>query len=84
MEKKVTSIAEWINNGRLLEGNEPFESRTDRELFFFGLCNALANLGWASKLDIEAPEQTVILEKGENKYSLVLKDGRSYKFKKEN
>ena len=84
MEKKVSSIAEWINNGRLLEGNERFEEQSTRTAFFDGLCMAMDKFGWmVVSLPPKPMSEDCLFVKHDVKYRLSLKNGTSYRFKKE-
>ncbi len=84
MEVKVSALAGWIDNGRLLQGNEPFDEKQDQETFFNEMCKALTMLEWVPTLVTgKAIQEECLFKKGEAQYRLSLENERVYMFKKE-
>lgn len=84
VQRKVSTIAQWIDNGRLLEGNEPFFRQEERSDFFSGILRALVALGWMpDTVTDKALYEECLFKKGSMQYRFSLMDERGYKFKRE-
>lgn len=84
MQRRISTIAGWIDSGVFVEGNEPLPKKSDQEEFFNDFCKTLTMLGWLPILVAgRAIYEECLFEKGKDQYRLTLVDNRSYKINKE-
>jgi hypothetical protein len=83
-KRKISTIVQWIDNGTLLEGNEPLPSNAEQSDFFREIRIALMDLGWKPDTVSGKPfyEECVFNKEG-MRYRFSLESGRSYKFRRE-